>query len=55
MIDFLSSIPLDEFVLIVTKVIANQNLHWLKLLSLFKLLRVSRLIRYINRWEEVRI
>uniref|UniRef100_A0A672YWZ3 Hyperpolarization activated cyclic nucleotide gated potassium and sodium channel 2 n=1 Tax=Sphaeramia orbicularis TaxID=375764 RepID=A0A672YWZ3_9TELE len=61
-VDFVSSIPVDYFFLIVEKGIdsevyktarALRIVRFTKILSLLRLLRLSRLIRYIHQWEEI--
>ena len=66
-VDLISSIPFDQFILIATSghdaastsVLklsqALKILRLAKMLSLLKLLRISRLLRYIQKWENVSI
>ncbi len=63
-VDLISSIPFDQFILIATRGSAISPsvlqvsralriLRLTKMLSLLKLLRISRLLRYIRKWEDV--
>ncbi|XP_065138197.1 potassium/sodium hyperpolarization-activated cyclic nucleotide-gated channel 2 [Paramisgurnus dabryanus] len=65
LVDFISSIPVDYFFLIVDiearlesaevyrTARALRIVRFTKILSLLRLLRLSRLIRYIHQWEEI--
>ncbi|XP_039977734.1 potassium/sodium hyperpolarization-activated cyclic nucleotide-gated channel 2 [Xiphias gladius] len=65
LVDFISSIPVDYFFLIVDLESRNESsdvyrtaralriVRFTKILSLLRLLRLSRLIRYIHQWEEI--
>lgn len=66
LVDFISSIPVDYFFLIVDLEARHESsdvyrtaralriVRFTKILSLLRLLRLSRLIRYIHQWEEVK-
>ncbi|XP_061598298.1 potassium/sodium hyperpolarization-activated cyclic nucleotide-gated channel 2 isoform X2 [Cololabis saira] len=65
LVDFVSSIPVDYFFLIVDLEARHDSsevyrtaralriVRFTKILSLLRLLRLSRLIRYIHQWEEI--